>query len=225
MAKKVEIGDRVFPTKKSALTEIRALRDRYPDGIKLDHGDHALLCDLVSLHTEAEEKIGIGISHFTVATEAEFGGRNRHFVLHRHDGSFTDFSFVHCFNPKSKKRNDRILALRQAIKEQTWAFRDRELSSGSQLVCPYEKVVLTRETCQVDHQAPFTFEALVTAWLASQCITIEAVQITPPEDNQIVAQMTDVDQRASWQSFHQSRARLRLLSVKGNLSGARLVAT
>ena len=125
MAKNVEIGNRIFPTKVSALAEIRAVRDRYPDGVSLEFADHALLRDLVSLHTEAEEKIGIGISHFTVATETEFGGRNRHFVLHRHDGSYTDFSFVHCLNPKSKDKNDRILALRQAIKEQTWAFRDR----------------------------------------------------------------------------------------------------
>jgi hypothetical protein len=221
MARKVEIGDRIFPTKESALAEIRAIRDRYPDGVALEYSDYALLRDLVSLHSEAEEKIGIGISHFTVTTETEFGGRNRHFVLHRHDHSFTDFSFVHCLNPKSKNKNDRILALRQAIKEQTWAFRDRALSSGKQIVCPFENVVLTRETCQIDHEAPTTFEALVAAWLESQKITIEAVQITPPADNQLVGRMTDEVQIASWQSFHQSNARLRLLSVKGNLSGAR----
>lgn len=225
MARKVEIGDRIFPTKESALTEIRAIRDRYPDGVALGHNDHALLCDLISLHSEADEKIGVGISHFTVTTETKFGGRNRHFVLHRHDHSFTDFSFVHCLNPKSKSKNDRILALRQAIKKQTWAFRDQELSSGRRIVCPFEKVVLTRETCQIDHEAPRTFEALVVAWLASLQITIEAVQITPPADNQLVGEMTDEVQIASWQSFHQNNARLRLLSVKGNLSGARRSVT
>jgi hypothetical protein len=61
----------------------------------------------------------------------------------------------------------------------------------------------------------------VAAWLASLRITIESVQITPPADNQLVGRMTDEVQIASWQSFHQSNARLRLLSVKGNLSGAR----
>ena len=64
MAKTVEIGYRVFPTKVSALAEIRAVRDRHPDGVSLEYIDHVLLRDLVSLHTEAEVKIGIGISHF-----------------------------------------------------------------------------------------------------------------------------------------------------------------
>lgn len=221
MATRIPIGDRTFPSKKSALEEIRAVRDRYPDGVPLTHDDHVFIRDLVSLHTEAEEKIGVGISHFTVATETEFGGRNRHFVLHRHDGTFTDFSFQHCLTPSSKGKNDTLLALRQAIKEQTWAFREREFSSPVQIICPYENVVLTRDTCQIDHEAPRTFDALVNAWLTSQSMRLEAVQITPPADNQLVGQMTNAAQIASWQSFHRTHAKLRLLSVKGNLSGAR----
>jgi hypothetical protein len=221
MAKIVTIGDRTFSTKKAALEEIRAVRDRYPDGLRLNHNDYLFIRDLLSLHTEAEEKIGAGVSHFTVATETEFGGRNRHFVLHRHDGTFTDFSFGHCLNPGSKDRNDRLLALRQAIKEQTWAFRDREFSSGKQIVCPFENLILTPDTCQIDHEAPWTFDALVNAWLAAQGNAIQAVQITPPADNQLVGQMTDTAQIVSWRSFHLSNARLRLLSIRGNLSGAR----
>lgn len=221
MAKSITIGDRSFSTKKAALEEIRTVRDRYPDGVRLDHDDYLFIRDLLSLHTEAEDKIGIGVSHFTVATETEFGGRNRHFVLHRHDGTGTDFSFGHCLNPGSKDRNDRLLALRQAIKEQTWTFRDREFSSGGQIVCPYEGVVVTPGNCQIDHEAPWTFDALVASWLSQNGLALDAVQITPPMDNQLVGQMTDRVQVASWQSFHFANARLRLLSARGNLSGAR----
>jgi hypothetical protein len=221
MAKRVTIGEQTFPSEKAAREMIRAIRDRYPDGVRLDHDDYLFIRDLLSLHTEAKDKIGIGVSHFTVATEREFGGRNRHFVLHRHDGTSTDFSFEHCLNPSSKDRNDRLLALRQAIKEQTWAFRDREFASGKQIVCPFEGVVLTPGNCQIDHAAPWTFDALVNAWLTAQAITLVDVRITPPADNQLVGQMTNTEQIASWQAFHFANARLRLLSARGNLSGAR----
>ena len=221
MAKPISIGQRIFQTKKAALEQIKAVRDQYPDGVPLDHEDHCFIRDLLCLHSEALQKIGVGVSHFTVATEGEFGGRNRHFVLHRHDGTRTDFSFQHCLSPGAKERNDRLLALRQAIKEQTWAFRDREFASGRQITCPYEGVTLKPDSCQVDHEAPFTFEALATAWLFSEGITLGDVEITSPRDNQLVARMTAVAQISSWQAFHRTHARLRLLSVKGNLSGAR----
>ncbi len=191
------------------------------DGVPFSHEDDQFIRWLLSLHTEATDKFGVGISHFTIATEAEFGGRNRHFVLHRHDESSSDFSFMHCLTPASKGRNDRMLALRQAIKEQTLAFRDQELASGTSLVCPYEQIAITQANCQIDHQSPWTFEALAIAWLAEQHITLEDVQITPSADNQLVAQMTDATQTISWRSFHLANARLRLLSARGNLSGAR----
>lgn len=221
MANPVTIGDQTFPTKKAALEAIHNIRDRYPDRVPLSHADDHFIRWLLTLHTEAISKFGVGISHFTVATEAEFGGRNRHFVLHRHDGSSSDFSFIHCLTPVSKDRNDRMLALRQAIKEQTWAFREQEFASGRSLVCPYEKIPITPVNCQIDHQSPWTFEALAIAWLAEQNITLEAVQITPPADNQLVAHMTNPAQTFSWRSFHLANAKLRLLSARGNLSGAR----
>lgn len=221
MAKPVIIGEESFPTKKAALEHIREVRDTYPDGAVLTHGDELFLRWLLALHTEATEKIGCGISYFTVETEKEFGGKNRHFVLHRHDGSSTDFSFVHCLSPESKGRNDRLMALRQAIKEQTWIFRDRELASGNLLICPYEHVPVTQANCQIDHQAPMTFEALTMSWLDVQGILLGDVEITPPADNQLVAQMTNLQQMASWRTFHAANAKLRLLSIRGNLSGAR----
>jgi len=61
----------------------------------------------------------------------------------------------------------------------------------------------------------------VNALLTAQAITLMVVQITPPADNQLVGKMTDAAQIASWQAFHSANARLRLLSVRGNLSGAR----
>lgn len=220
MAKPITIGEEVFPTKKAALEAIREIRDRYPDGVPLALDDDRFMRSVLTLHPEADLKIGVGISHFTVITETEFGGRNRHFVVHRVLGSSTDFSFKHCLYGHTKDRNDRMLALRQAIKEQTWRFRDLALA-GEPVVCPYEGIALHSTNCHIDHQPPKTLEFLVMGWLSSAGLLLEEVEITPPADNQLVSQMTDVAQKYSWRLYHQQHAELRLLSVRGNLSGAK----
>lgn len=221
MAKPVEIGERSFPSRKSAEREIRAIRDKYRDGVPLALEDDRFIRDLLSLHTEVFEKEGSGVSFFTVETETVFGGKNRHFMIHREVGPGTDFSFLHCLRPEGSDRNDRMNALRQAIKPQTRAFRDEELDSGREIVCPYESVSLNRENCQVDHDHPWTFGALVFAWLGREGLELSEIIITPPRDNQLVAQMADPRQVDSWTNFHRVTARLRLLSVRGNQSGAR----
>lgn len=221
MAKPVMIGERLFRTQKSAEDEIRAVRDSYADGVVLQVEDDRFIRSVLALHPDVVEKTGVGISHFTVVTEGYFGGQNRHFVAHRHDGSETDFSFIHCVRPAGKIRNDRLLALRQAIKQQTMEFRENELASGNEITCPYEGVKLARDNCQIDHRSPWTFENLVFAWLGATGLVLENVAITPPADNQLVAHMTDPNQVWSWCEFHRQNARLRLLSTRGNLSGAR----
>lgn len=122
MAKAIKIGDETFLTKKAAEEAIRAVRDRYPDGVALNLDDDRFVRSLLALHPRAAQKFGLGVSHFTVATESEFGGQNRHFVAHRIFDKPTDFSFKHCVDGRSTERNDRLMALRQAIKEQTWGF-------------------------------------------------------------------------------------------------------
>lgn len=224
MAKPITIGDDTFPTKKAALEAIRELRDRYPDGVPLGLDDDRFMRSVLALHPEAAQKIGLGISHFTVATESEFGGRNRHFVVHRVLGPATDFSFMHCLDGRSKDRNDRMLALRQAIKEQTWAFRDHSLAGGP-VICPYEGTELHSGNCHIDHQPPKTFDFLVMSWLSNAGLLLEQVAITPPADNQLVSQMTDEAQKYSWRLYHHQHAELRLLSVRGNLSGAKKRST
>lgn len=67
-----------------------------------------------------------------------------------------------------------------------------------------------------------TFVCLVERWLASEKLTIAALQITPPIDNQIVTELTCPGQLRSWQNFHRECAKLRVLSRRGNLSDAKL---
>ena len=220
MAKAVVIASLQFPTKKLAKEFFRELRDRYADGCRIGDEDDRYLRDLIAIHPEAEMKIGSGISHFTVETDMVFG-RTRHFMIHRIDGSSTDVSFHSAIDGRNERR-DRLEALRRGVEDQIVLFKQSALFSGGLKICPLRGVPITEDAYHVDHTPPRTFVRLVDAWLAQEFLRIEDVEITPPSDNQIVTQMTDAEQKRSWQDFHRANASLRLLSPLGNLSDAKV---
>ena len=212
------IGDFQFPTKASAKEHFRAIRDRYQDGERLNAEDEGVLFDLLALHPESSSKIGCGLAFFTVETEREFG-RTRHFVIHRRDGSNTDFSFHACIDGRSLRR-DVLESLRRAVATQIVEFRERFFAEMPAGICPLSGAAITRESYHVDHSPPGKFMALVERWLLQESLTLEKIEITPPGDAQIVTEMTSPKQRNSWTSFHFSEAKLRMLSPLGNLSHA-----
>jgi hypothetical protein len=114
-------------------------------------------------------------------------------------------------------------ALRNAILSQILQFKQAQFAIGSQR-CPYTKELLKFETCHVDHLPPMTFETLVTEWLKLNGLREADVQITEREDNASTRFMTDVSQIASWITYHQQHARLRILSRRGNLSNSKIEA-
>lgn len=215
----ISIGDAIFSTKAAAKQFARAIRDRYADGARLDQEDEAFVRALLARHPEAKDKIGPGVAFFTVATETEFR-RTRHFVVHRLDGKRSDFSFAACIDGPHPDR-DRLEALRRAVEDQILAFREQCFSNDASPVCPLRGVPLTRRSSHVDHAPPDSFQMLVKAWLQSRKLKLAEIEVSPPADNQIVARLTDPEQAVSWADFHRGRARLRLLSPRGNLSEAR----
>src|SRR5277367_3562126 len=117
--KPVTIGSVSFKSKKDAFEHIRGILHRYKDGEKV--GEDQFLRDLLALHQDAVQKIGVGISHFTVSKDPEWG-TTRHFVAVRVDGSSTDFSFDKCLTGKDEE-GDVLGAMRDAVKGQVLAFK------------------------------------------------------------------------------------------------------
>lgn len=214
----VFIGGLVFPSKGEAKSFFRGIRDRYPDRAEVGQADGDHLRALLSVHPESDSKIGSGIASFSVDTDAEFR-RTRHFVVHRTDGSSTDFSFNACIDGRNPRR-DSLEAMRRAVEGQVVAFRDRYFASSPEGVCPLRGVPIRPDSYHVDHAPPGKFITLAFAWLDQLGMALGDVAITPPGDNQIVARMTDEGQMASWARFHQAHASLRMLSPTANLSDA-----
>jgi hypothetical protein len=214
----VFIGDLSFGSKKSAKDYFRKILHSYGDGEILSDTDFKCLLALLDNHSEAEEKIGVGVSSFSVAADDTFH-TTKHFVVHRLDGTKTDFSFLNCIDGKNPKR-EKSASLRDAIRPQIDAFKTDSFKSG-EVFCPIYGTKLSYKECHVDHISPNTFEKLVDEWLKDECMSIEDVEITQSSDNQIVPKMSNEYQRNSWIQFHLENAKLRILSAKANLSDAK----
>lgn len=220
MAVPVIVGSLQFRTKTGAKQFFRDLRDSYSDGERISDEHAICLRDLVAIHPESELKAGAGISHFSVATDAEFR-KTRHFFIHRLDGTGTDVSFNSAIDGRNPKR-DRLEALRRGIQDQILEFRRIAFTGTEPIECPLRGLLITQDAYHIDHTPPSTFLSLAENWLQSEEISISQIEITPPADNQIVTEMTSTDQLSSWRAFHAAHAKLRLLSPLGNLSDAKI---
>ncbi len=216
---RLQIGQRVFPNKKETIKYIQGIQTKYKNGERIDSSDEPFLRDLLNLHPRALEKIGEGISHFSIDPNDFWKGKTRHFKVHRVDGTATDFSFLKCVNGINSD-GEALHAMRTAVVDQILEFRDKQFQAGT-VKCPFTREVLAPNTAHVDHVAPDTFEALVFRWLSQEGLAISTISITPSQDNQVAREMIDHRQRSSWQHFHDMNAHLRLTSKLGNLSHAK----
>ncbi len=167
-SRSIVVGDLEFPTKASAKDFFRTVRDRYRDGKQLNVEDQGIVLDLLGLHPESASKCGCGIAFLTVETEHEFG-RTRHFMIHRLDGSSTDFSFHACIDGRSVRR-DVLEAMRRAVADQIVVFRERFFAAGETPICPLSGGRISRENYHVDHAPPGKFIVLVSRWLVGESL-------------------------------------------------------
>jgi hypothetical protein len=112
----ITLGDRQFPAKAAAPRYIKDLRLTHPLDVPLRAPYHAHLCDLdlIGHHPRRDEKLGSGISHFTVSL-SQWG--NREFHLHRVDGTSVNFSYTKCLEPKPSSLRDAKAAMRREVQD------------------------------------------------------------------------------------------------------------
>ena len=216
----IAIGLKKFTSKKEAKQFARDIVARYADNEVITGADDLFLRDLVALHHKAAQKVGCGISHFTVRVDSEWG-KTRHFVIIRTDGEDTDVSWKECIDGTSLRR-DVLSALRSAVAQQVISFKESAFRAGITLTCPYTNQILTKTNCHIDHMSPQTFEALAVRWMEQNMLLWTVIPLVDIRDNQVTCNLANTHQEASWRSFHQSNAVLRVISSKANLSNVKL---
>ena len=92
-AKPITIGSLHFAKRGDAVAFLKAMLYRYDVGDKVSAGDGDVLRAALALHPKADEKIGCGVTHFSVRS-ADFGSRC--FWINRPDGTTEKFSYMTC---------------------------------------------------------------------------------------------------------------------------------
>lgn len=212
MAKPIIFGNYQFRTKKSATEEARCRINQYEAGSRISPDDEHFFASLFTLHSEYEEKRGVGIDHIKV--ERDFH-KNRCLYIHRIDGTSIDCSWVHCIQPASHK-SIVSMAFRRAVKEIVTAFKEEQIRKVS--ICPTLGIPLTYENSHASYNSP-RFEILLSNFLNQERLSFDLIQLINPE-------IADLDQRGilasielanKWRAYHQENVELQLLSAEANL--------
>ena len=207
----VIVGERRFSSKREAGDYVRGTLYRYATGERVSDEDARFLSDLLSLHPEAEQKIGCGVAFFSV--EQNEGSRG--FWLTRIDGTRTDWSFLACLTPPTPEAEARA-AFRTAIRPQVEEFRTAFLRRTDGPRCPLTGEPLTVGNVHIDHDPPF--EYLLDAFLRERGARLSDVKVKPTSDGSTVTELADSGLASEWAEFHRRTAGLRAVSVKANLS-------
>lgn len=179
-----------WTNKAEAVRYLYRMMPFYDDGERIKGHDALLLVSATDLHFDAEQKRGCGINYFTVRTSDRYN--TRCFVLHRLDGTSTDISFAEIFDDHATIRRATVVrALRDTIERQ------------------YAK--LRKPGYHVHHDPPF--DELVTSWLAARGITIDDVEVAPPEDNQTRVTLREAGMAYDWAAYHLEHARYKVLTI------------
>jgi hypothetical protein len=214
----IQIGDRIFSSKTEAEDAVKDVLRRLSPGDDLESEDLRFVSDLLALHPRVEEKTGPGVERISIRT-SEYGRKG--FLIHRLDGTILDFSYKKCIRPPSH-RDYVIKALRQAVASQTIAFADATFSKDAILICPLKSVEINRRGCHVDHDPPFW--KLVESFLScpfDDDLAFDKIAVARRPGVSSAVDLVDRELHARWAAWHAEHAKLRVVSVVGNLEKGR----
>lgn len=210
-SKHIRIGDHVFASKKLATEHIRAVLYSYQPGQTVSDEHAVFLADLLDHHPNRAAKIGVGVASFQVQRNVGSVG----FWLTRTDGSRTDFSYISCLTPPSPVVEAKA-GFRHEIREQIQEFRRRSFADGRSVRCPVTNDLVTSDRAHVDHDP--TFDRLLVDFLSARFIDVSAVEVEPSRDGVTFTRLADRRLAEDWRAYHAHHARLRIVSIRANLS-------
>lgn len=101
-AKPISLGPMHFDKRGDAVKYLKDMLHRYDVGDRVSAGDSVILQAALEHHPKAAEKIGCGITHFSVRT-ADFGSKC--FWVNRPDGTTEKFSITGSIHVSKAKSN------------------------------------------------------------------------------------------------------------------------
>lgn len=211
----IVMGPHVFGSKKDAKQYMGDLLSLYQVGHKLIPEHFWIAMSLIKRHPESEQKVGVGIRAISVEKHPEF--RTKCLVIHREDGTTTDFSYITCIDARTKPDIVRFLeAMRYAVKEQILRFKWSQFGSKDAVLrCQITGEAVTWHTAHIDHVKPF--REIAQEFIDEMNIEVSTDLLTANADNQYFETISDRLVYVCWLDYHEKHAVLRVVSDKANL--------
>ncbi|MBL8090838.1 MAG: DCL family protein [Anaerolineales bacterium] len=213
------IQSEIFPTKNALKKRIQEILYQYKIDQQLSNGDFLFMIEVLKNHPDYEIKNGVGINAIFVKQNPVYK-QHRGFWVARLDGTETDFSYLECLKETTHKKKF-INACRVAIEPYTQEYKRTFFNNlnGKVYFCPYTNEPLNFIGSHVHHEEPNTFQQLVKIFVTENMIEINNVEINSAAgDNLIQDTFKDKKLERLWIDFHNSHAKLQIISRKGNLS-------
>lgn len=213
-----------FPSVSKAKAECKRIRDKYSPGERVsDPDDDTFLRALVAEHRNSATKIGKGIQHFEVASNAAIGARSGNlgiWIKQEGKSELVDFGYggvIEWIADPSNDRQDRRRverALRNAIRHRTERYLVDRLSSGEPLTsCLTGQTLDPKQPIDVVHDSP-RWGSLVQEFVAANggYAAIQTIEL----ERSLGEVLEDEALRDSWVEFHSRRAVLGLATPDEN---------
>jgi hypothetical protein len=229
---KIQVGELTFATKAAAEAHFQEILYRYDlsDSFNLangntiiNEGDTRELYWLLERHPDYEQKRGVGIVRFSVG-RASFN--NRHFLVHRSDGTWTDLSYKKCLNgaPSNKTRVEQ--ALRKEVEADILRAKLKYFvehgDALGRVPCAKTNELVTVNEAHADHAPPYTFKVLTETFLTALRVILNIdpneAMVTGPADNQHGRTLADRKLADAWRAFHHALAHVRIIAKTKHLT-------
>lgn len=123
MKKTYIVNGEYFKTKAELKDRVKSILWTYLEGQDLAQDDFEFVLDLLSNHPRSDIKIGAGVLRIFVKQNPVYT-HTRSFYLERVDGSQTDFSYIECISPASRRKKF-FMACRVLIEPFMMDFKQR----------------------------------------------------------------------------------------------------
>lgn len=204
------IGQRRYRTKTAAGDAVRAVLHGNPVASELSGEDFDLVRDLLDMHHEAADKIGVGVSGIRIAPPLI--GKYPGFEVIRTDGSTIDFSYKTCLTAPSL-RSQVLNVMRAEVDDKTTTYFEARIEEGT-FTSDESGVPLDRNDTAVSYFRGPSFARIADEFAAIEG-GWEAIALTPSTDKGL-GRFVDGSQLERWRAHWDDIAELGLLTISEN---------
>lgn len=204
-----KVGGKSFRTKTEIREYVKSILKRYVSGRILNKNDEEFIISLLENHPSKDEKIGCGIERIEVRFNPP---KHNGFWIIRKDGTQIDFSYLVCIGGSSIKSDCKSVA-RNEVVPFILEFKQDFFQDNEYNICPITGKEISFLNSHVHHSNE-SFDNLFNEFFKD--INLDSIKIV--DSGAINKLFADRKLAKEWCEFHNSRAKLQVVSVIANLS-------